>query len=50
MYDFGEMMNLQIPNVQQSIHVLYKINDLFWLVIEDDISFIRFVSTVTAGY
>lgn len=29
MYDFGEMMNLQIPNVQQSIHVLYRINDLF---------------------
>lgn len=49
-FDFGERMNLQILNIQQSIDVLYRINDFVWALIEDDIIFIRFVSTVAAGY
>lgn len=44
------MSNLQILNVQQSIHVLYRINDLVWALIENDTIFIRFLITVTAWY
>lgn len=50
MLDLGGMMNLQIPNVQQSIRVLFRIIDLVWALIEDDIIFMRFVSIATAGF